>query len=78
MPSDAIISVIQIVLLSIILLILLSILFYVWKLLRTKLVQSEPKPEDFLLCFKNLEQEGKITPEEFRIIRRAVLRIKGR
>ncbi|MDR3183732.1 MAG: hypothetical protein LBT89_12590 [Planctomycetaceae bacterium] len=77
MQTEVITSVIQIILSSIILLVLLSSLFYVQRLLKAKLVQPEPKPVDFLLYFKNLKHEGKITPEEFRIIERAVLGIKG-
>ncbi|GHT22029.1 hypothetical protein FACS189419_03960 [Planctomycetales bacterium] len=71
--AATIMSVIWLVIYSIVLIALLSVLFYVQRLLRAKLVQSEQTPVDYLLYFKKLKQEGKITAEEFRIIEKALV-----
>jgi hypothetical protein len=73
--AEIISQVIAIIPYAILLLVLLSILFYVQRLLRAKLVQPEQTPTDILLYFKKLEREGKITPQEFRIIEKVVLRL---
>jgi hypothetical protein len=55
-----------------ILLILTVVAWYGLRLIRVHLSKTELKPADYLESFQKLHEEGKLTTEEFRIIRQLV------
>jgi len=55
-----------------VLLILTAIAWYVLRSFRANLSKTELQPLNYLESFKKLHEEGKLTPEEFRIIKQLV------
>jgi len=55
-----------------VLLILTAAAWYASQLIREHLAKTELKPTDYLESFRKLHEEGKLTTEEFRIIKRLV------
>jgi len=56
----------------VILLILTVVAWYGLRLFRVHLSKTELRPADYLETFQKLHEEGKLTTEEFRIIRQLV------
>jgi len=54
----------------IVLLILLALSVFALRLLRANMSKPELRPQDYLESFQKLREEGKLTEEEFRIVRR--------
>ena len=67
---DVIIRLLQVVPYCALLLVLLIVSWYVLRLIRANLSKTELKPVNYLESFQKLHEEGKLTVEEFRIIRR--------
>ena len=69
---DLIISLLQLIPVCAALLILTVVAWYVLRLIRADLLKTELSPADYLESFQKLREEGELTTEEFRIIRRLV------
>jgi hypothetical protein len=63
---------IQYILYSVILAIILVVGWFVLRSLRSHLLKTELKPMENLDSFRKLHEEGKLTSEEYRIIRKLV------
>ncbi|GHT17906.1 hypothetical protein FACS1894189_4730 [Planctomycetales bacterium] len=70
MQPDLIETVLWLVLYCVILVILTSASFYVLRLIRADSLKQEPSPQEYLNYFQKLRAEGKLTDEEYRIIKR--------
>jgi len=55
-----------------VLLILMAVMWYAARLIRAHLSKTELRPVDYLESFRKLHDDGKLTTEEFRIIRQLV------
>ena len=53
-------------------LILIAVAWYAARLFRANLLKTELRPIDYLESFQKMKEEGKLTEEEFRIIRKLV------
>ena len=51
---------------------LMVVAWYASRLFRANLSKTELKPIDYLESFQKMREEGKLTEEEFRIVRRLV------
>ena len=69
---DLIVSLLKLVPVCAVLLILMVAVWYALRLFRADLLKTELCPADYLESFKKLHEEGKLTTEEFRIIRQLV------
>ena len=69
MPSDTIFKLFQVVPSCVTLLIVLVLTVFVLRLIRANMSKTELRPEDYLKSFQKLREEGKLTEEEFRIVR---------
>ena len=56
----------------VVLLLLMVAAWYVLRSFRANLSKTELKPIDYLESFQKMKEEGKLTEEEFRIIRKLV------
>jgi len=52
--------------------VMLIVAIVAWRLFHAHLAKTELKPADYLESFKKLHEEGKLTAEEFRIVRQLV------
>jgi len=66
---ELIISLLYLIPYCAVLLILTAAVWYAKGLIRDHLSKTEPRPTDYLESFRKLHEEGKLTAEEFRIIR---------
>ena len=66
---ELIISLLYLIPYCTVLLIVTAAAWYAAKLIRVHLSKTELRPTDYLESFKKLHEEGKLTAEEFRIIR---------
>jgi hypothetical protein len=72
MQPDLVETILWLVLYCVILVVLMSTSFYVLRLIRADSLKQEPSPGDYLNYFQELRSEGKLTDEEYRIIRRVL------
>ena len=70
MPIDLIVQLVPLVLNCVLLLVLLLLTWYVFRLIRANLSKTELRLIDYLESFQKLHEEGKLTSEEYRIIKR--------
>jgi len=70
--DELIIRLIPLVQSCVLLLILLVVVGLASRLFRVNLAKTELRPADYLESFRKLQEEGKLTDEEFRIIRTLV------
>ena len=56
----------------VVLLVLPVLSWYVLRLLRANLVKTELKPADYLESFQKLHEEGELSLEEYRLVRRLI------
>ena len=69
MPNDTISILFQVVPSCVVLLIILVVTVFVLRLIRANMSKTELRPEDYLKSFQKLREDGKLTEEEFRIVR---------
>jgi|GEM_PF-5187189 len=67
-----IVMLLQLIPYCIMLLVFIAVAWYALRLLRANLVKTEHHAIDYLKSFQKLHEQGKITDEEFRIVRRLV------
>ena len=67
-----IVKLLQLIPYCVALVILLIITWYALRLFRANMEKTELKPMDYLESFQKLQKEGKLTDEEYRIIREIV------
>ena len=70
--AGLVINLLRLIPLCTVLLILTVIAWYASRLIRVHLEQTELRPADYLESFQKLHEEGELTREEFRTIRRLV------
>ena len=70
--SDLIIELFRVVPYCAILLILMIVSWYALRLFRVHLSKTEIRPTDYLESFQKLHEEGELTSEEFRLVRRLI------
>jgi len=70
--GDLVIDLLQLIPYCAALLILTAAAWFVLRLIRAHLSKTELSPTDYLESFRKLHEEGELTHEEFRIVRRLV------
>jgi hypothetical protein len=68
--SELISRLIPVIPYCVVLVILLIVSWFVLRLIRVQQSKTELRPTDYLESFQKLHEEGKLTEEEFRIVRR--------
>jgi len=71
-PSKIIDAVFQVAPYCIVLLILVIVSWHALRLIRVHLSKTERRPVDYLESFRKQHEEGELTGEEFRLIRRLI------
>ena len=71
-PVDLIVRLMQLAPNCLVVLILMIGAWYAARVFRANLAKTELKPVDYLESFQKMREEGKLTEEEFRIIRELV------
>ena len=69
---SVIIRLLQIIPYFALLLVLLMVTWYVLRLLRANLAKTELRPVDYLESFQKLYEEGELTLEEYRLVKRLI------
>ena len=71
-PGAIIVILFQVVPYCVVLLILMVLSWYTLRLLRVHLSKTEFRPADYLESFQKLHEEGELTNEEYRIVRKLI------
>ena len=69
---DVVIRLLQLIPYCALVLILSVVSWHVLRILRAKLSKTELKPADYLKTFQKLHEEGELTIEEYRLVRRLI------
>jgi len=70
--GDLIIELFQVAPYCVVLLIMMIVSWYALRLIRVHLSKTEIRPTDYLESFQKLHEEGELTLEEFRLVRRLI------
>ena len=70
--GDLIIELIRVVPYCVVLLIMTVVSWYALRLIRVHLSKTEFRPTDYLESFQKLHEEGELSSEEFRLVRRLI------
>ena len=70
--DELIIRLLQTVPYGVVLMVSSVLSWYVLRLIRAKLLKTELRPKDYLESFQKLHEEGELTKEEYRLVRRLI------